>query len=186
MSFKAAAEFYTEKGEKLTTTDELKILGFRFGSRPNCTAHVDGIKRSFRGRYWLLIHLKQHHFSEEELLTAYKSMIRPLAEYCSVVFHSMLTDQQDEQIERLQSTALRYIYGYGPSYTAMREMSGLTTLRNRKVAACDKFARACAASPRFGDWFSEARATRTRHKAPYLEQYAKCERLFNSLSLIHI
>ena len=53
----------------------------------------------------MLIHMKQHHFTEEELVQAYK----PIAEYYSVVFHSMFTDQQDEQIERLQSTALHYI-----------------------------------------------------------------------------
>ena len=182
ISFKAAAVIYTESGEKLVSKDELKVLGFRFGRRPNCTAHVEGIRRSFRGRYWLLIHLKQHHFTEDELLVAYRSIIRPIAEYCSVVFHSMLTDQQDEQIERLQSTALRYIYGLGMTYEQMRQKSGLQTLRNRRVAACDKFAAACASSPRFCHWFPEniGRRRSSRHHAPYLEQYARCDRLKNS------
>ena len=57
-----------------------------------------------------------------------------------MVFHSMLTDKQDEQLERLQATALRYIYGFGVSYAKMREASGLDTLRERRIAACDKFA----------------------------------------------
>ena len=32
-----------------------------------------------------------------------------------------MIDQQDEELERLQATALRYIYGYGISYARMRE-----------------------------------------------------------------
>ena len=53
----------------------------------------------------------------------------------------MLTDQQDDQLERLQATALRYIYGFGPSYAKLREMAGLQTLRSRRVDLCDKFAK---------------------------------------------
>ena len=114
------------------------------------------------------------------LLVTYKSIIRPIAEYCSVVFHSMLTDQQDEQIELLQSSALRYIYGFGMSYEQMRQKSGLSTLRSCRIAACDKFTLSCASSPRFCRWFPENNTgRRSRHQLSYLEQYARCDRLKN-------
>ena len=181
MSFEAAAFIRAETGERLESGSQLKLLGFKFGQKPTCTEHVEGIWRSFRGRYWLLIHLKQHQFTTEELLTAYKSIIRPVAEYCSVVFHSMLTDRQDEQIERLQATALRYIYGFGPSYSTMRDWADLPTLRKRRIDACDKFAALCAASPRFSSWFPRARpARKSRHALPYVEEFARCQRLRNS------
>ena len=101
------------------------------------------MKKTFRGRYWLLIHMRHHYYSEAELVLAYKSLVRPIAEYCSVVYHSMLTDKMDEEVERLQATALRIIYGYGVLYVKMREMSGLETLRQRRIDAADKFARNC-------------------------------------------
>ena len=47
----------------------------------------------------------------------------------SIVFHSMLTDAQDEELEKLQATALRHIYGYGISYAKVLEESSLDTLR---------------------------------------------------------
>ena len=73
--------------------------------------------------------MRQNHCSEKDLVKAYTAIIRPIAEYCSVVFHSsMLSDKQDEQIERLQATALWYIFSYGIPYARMREMSGLATL----------------------------------------------------------
>ena len=181
ISFKAEAYFHSEEGLRLTTGDSLKLLGFRFGARPNCQAHVDAMKRSFRGRYWLLIHMRQHHYTTNELVKAYKTLVRPIAEYCSVVFHSMLTDKQDEEIERMQATALRYIYGFGQSYASMREESGLDTLRSRRIAACDKFAEKCLGNERFKDWFPLNRPGRTsRHTLTYKEEYARCERLKNS------
>ena len=92
----------------------------------------------------------------------------------------MLTDKQDEEIERLQSTALRYIYGYGVSYSKMREDAGLETLRQRRIDSTDKFARSCLASDRFGHWFPETKGRKSRHTPPYREDYARCDRLKNS------
>ena len=181
LSYTATAHIFTNDGQKLGTTDHMKVLGFHFGSKPTCSAHVQAIRKSFRGKYWLLIHLKQNQFTEAELLKVYKTIIRPIAEYCAPVFHSMLTDQQDEQLERLQSTALRYIYGYGPSYAALRELSGLPTLRQRRIDLCDKFAGKCLGSVRFRDWFPENKPTRrSRHSLKYKEEFARCDRLRNS------
>ena len=93
----------------------------------------------------------------------------------------MLTDKQDEEIEKLQATALRYIYGYGIPYAKMREYSKLPTLRQRRIEAADKFAASCAASDRFGQWFPPAApARRSRHTLDYREDYARCDRLKNS------
>ena len=139
-TFQARAHIYTTTGQRIDSGPSLKLLGFYFSSKPNCGAHVEAMRRSFRGKFWLLIHLKQNNYTEAELVRAYTTLVRPVAEYVAPVFHSMLTEQQDEQIERLQSTALRYIYGYGVSYRKMRELSGLSTLRQRRVELCDKFA----------------------------------------------
>ena len=181
-SFKARAHIYTISGTRIDSTDKLKLLGFNFGPRPTCHEHVESIRKTFRGRYWLIIHMKQNGFTEKEMLKAYTTIIRPIAEYVAPVFHSLLTDKQDQQIERLQATALMYIFGYGPSYAKMLEAAGIETLRSRRIALCDKFASKCLANPRFSErWFPEARRGRsTRQKSQYLEEFARCERLKNS------
>lgn len=108
------------------------------------------------------------------------TMVRPIAEYCAPVFHSMLTDDQDYALERMQATALRIIHGYGPSYAEMRQSAGIETLRQRSIELCDKFARKCVTSERFQSWFLPSRATRrTRHAMQYREDFARCERLRN-------
>ena len=64
----------------------------------------------------------------------------------------------------------------------MREDSGLPTLRQRKIDACDKFAEKCIGSERFKIWFPESKPTRrrSRHTLPYQELHARCDRLRNS------
>ena len=101
----------------------------------------------------MLRNLKKSGFTEDELLQVYKTMVRPVADYGAVVYHSSLTNQQDELVENLQNTALKCIYGPGLSGRRMREMAGILTLRRRREEMCDKFAQKCAANPLFADWF---------------------------------
>ena len=76
-------------------------------------------------------------------------MIRPVVDYACVVYHSSLTDEQDELLDRLQNQAVKCIYGFGLSGRRMREMSGLTTLRDWRIELCDKFAAKCQSSDHF-------------------------------------
>ena len=85
-----------------------------------------------RERVWILRHLGNSGFTEQELAVVYTTVIRPVVDYCCVVYHSLLTDEQDQIVERMQSQALKNIYGYKLSYTQMREKTGITTLRARR------------------------------------------------------
>ena len=160
----------------------MKVLGWHFSDRPNVTAQVDALKRRFRERYWVLRHLKKNDFTTEDLLKVYTTIVRPVADYMQEVYHSMLTDAQDEEIERLQSHALKCIFGAGTSARKLRELSGIGTLRERRILQCDKFAHKCADSDRFAAWFPrrEQLGRRTRNKDEFLEEFARCDRLANS------
>lgn len=73
LPFKAAAHIHSIDSQKIMSTDDLKVLAFRFEYRPTCPKQVEAIRKSFRGRYWLIIHMKQVGFTELELLKAYKT-----------------------------------------------------------------------------------------------------------------
>lgn len=114
-------------------------------------------------------------------MKTYVANILPIADYCSVVYHSMLTDEQDERLENAQVGALRAIFGYGVSARKLREKANIQTLRNRRIEQCDKFAEKCAASPRFSSWFPLKQGRRSARSAEvYKEEYARCDRLKNS------
>ena len=134
-------------------------------------------------RIWVLLHLQAFGFTQKELVRTYVMSIRPLADYCAPVYHSQLTDAQDEALERLQSLALKFIYGTDLSAGKMRQKSGLPTLRQRRIELSDKFAERALSNPRCKHWFPKKQQKRsTRHANPeiYVEKLARCERLKNS------
>ena len=180
-NFEASAFILDRDGVRVESTSKMKVLGWHFSSRPTPTAYIEVLKRRFRERYWTLRHLKHNGFTNEDLVRVYKSIVRPVADYMMEVYHSMITDRQDEEVERLQTHALWCIFSLGLSGRRMREMAGLSTLRERRIAACDKFAEKAASSDRFGHWFPlRSGRTSSRRGEKYVEEYARCNRLLNS------
>ena len=71
----------------------------------------------------------------------YIIFIRGYLEYCVPVWNAALTEEDKEDIERIQKTALKIILGegYGGYQTAL-EMCLLTTLEERREELCLSFA----------------------------------------------
>ena len=147
VAYEHVAVMEDSEGNCIRSGRSMKILGFHMSNKPNVSAHVEALRRHFWQRYWVLFHLKSFGFSQEELCKVYKTIIRPVADYCSVVYNSMLTDEQDEVLERCQAHALRCIFGRDLSYQQMRERAGVTTLRQRRLELSDKFAEKCIKIP---------------------------------------
>ena len=180
-NFVTSSFFLDVNGQRIDSGDKLKMLGWHFSSRPTVDAYLEVMKRRFRQRYWVLRHLKHNGFEEKDLVTVYKMMVRPVADYMMEVYHSMLTDHQDEAVERLQSHALKCIFGPRLSARRLRELAEVSTLTERRIEYCDKFARKCIESDRFCDWFPKKNSARiTRGGEEFEEKYARCERLYNS------
>ena len=124
-----------------------------FSNKPNVNARVEAVKRGVRARLWTLRNLKNSGFTEEELVRVYTAMIRPVADYAAVVYHSSLTDKQDEALDNLQNSALKMIFGTGISTRKMQSKAGISTLRARREALADKFADKCATMHLLQEWF---------------------------------
>ena len=98
-------------GQRITSGDGLRMLGFHFGNKPTVAVHVEKLRKRFRRRAWILMFLRHAGFNEDELAKVYRVIVRPVADYMSIVYHSMVTEQEDEVLERCQSQALKIIYG---------------------------------------------------------------------------
>ena len=100
-------------------------------------------------RLSMLTKLKYVGVKIEDLLEIYTLYIRSVTEYCSVVFHSSLTFEQSQSLERIQRTCLRVILGdMYMSYDSALEMSGLQTLHSRREKRCLDFALKSVKHPR--------------------------------------
>ena len=90
----------------------------------------------------ILTKLKYVRVPSEDLVDIYDLMIRSLTEYCSVVWHSRLTVEQTNKLERIQKICLKVILG--DSYTRYSEaldMCSLVSLHQRREDRCLNFAR---------------------------------------------
>ena len=120
--------------------DELKMLGYVFSRHPNAAALVEHIKKKFFARLWILRHLARSGASKNDLAKIFQTYIRPVIEYCTNVYHCLLTDEMSDAIENLQCVAMRLIYGRRTSYIRALDQSGLETLETRRHANFKKIA----------------------------------------------
>ena len=168
--------------ERIRSTDSLKLLGFTFGSESNVNCHVIEIQRRFRARFWALIHLKKSGFKAKELFDLYKIFIRPVIEFCAVVYHSMLTNKQVLEIERLQKQVVKLVFGWEQSYTDICQRYNIETLEERRKTMLDRFVMKTTANPRFSESWYPLRlpGPEVRDRRIYMEATARTHRYYNS------
>ena len=81
MSYTVEGGFLDTDGNMLRSGGKMKALGFYMDRRPGCHTHVEALGRRMREVTWVLRHLGQAGFKEEELATVYKTVIRPVLDY---------------------------------------------------------------------------------------------------------
>ena len=78
---------------------------------------IEYISLKYNKAVWVIAHLKRAKIDYNVILKVYCTMLRPLLEYCAVVYNPMLNNDQVDRLERLQRVALRVIYGFELSYS---------------------------------------------------------------------
>ena len=140
--------------ETVSSSTELKLLGFCLGSDPNMNAQMELIQAKFRGRFWSLIHMRRAGICGLELFRMYSVFVRPLIEYNSVVYHPMLTRQQANQLEKMQRKVIRLCFGFELPPSHYARLHSLSSLEERREEAARKFTAKALRNPRFAPkWF---------------------------------
>ena len=90
MLFLPGTYIITQSGKVASSgwNDTMKLLGFHLSNRPAIHAHVEALRKRFCQRLWILIHLRNFGFTEQELVQVYITTVQPVEEYCVVVYHS--------------------------------------------------------------------------------------------------
>ena len=114
----------------------------------------------------------------EDLLHNYKQFVRVMLEYCSVVWHSSLTEQQSRSLERCQSVCLRVILGDNfISYEAALEITGLQKLSERRQSRCLGYGLKSIKHPENKRFFPENPnlnlTLSARQREPYIVNFAR-------------
>ena len=112
--------------------NSMKMLGVTLDCDRSFRTHISNMRSRLRRRTWALSKLRKKGLCEEKLIKAYTSLIRPVVEHASPVWHSSITAEQSEVLERQQIQALKNIYGTGLSAQKMRIKADIPTLRARR------------------------------------------------------
>ena len=141
------------------------------------------VKKSYK-RMIMLHNLFDFGMSEDEMIEICILYIRSVVECSAVAWHSELTAADRLSIERVQKVALRIILKEGyEDYEHALEVSGLTSLNDRRTKLCKQFATKCTKSLKTCHMFPlNPRSTSldTRHTEKFYVQHAKTGRLKNS------
>ena len=115
-------------GTAIAGSPSMKVLGLTLDSNFSFNSHVRSLCSRMRSHTWTLLRLKRAGLTEEGLINTYKTLIRPLVEYVSPVWHPIINASQSVAIERQQTQALMNIYGPNMSARKMRNKVDLKTL----------------------------------------------------------
>ena len=173
----------TAGGHTIRSTDLMKLLGFMLDEDGGVNTQVEMIQKKFRARFWSLIHLRKSGFKGCALFSLYKTFVRPIIETNSVIYHSMLTINQRDCIERLQKVVTKLCFGYDDSYAKILTDHGIETLEERRIGAVKKFVAKALANDRFRTkWFIPRPAVETnlRTRKPFIENRARTSRYMKS------
>ena len=114
------------------------------------------------------------------LLDLYYKHVRSIVEYASPAWSSMITDENKNEIERVQKCAFYIIFGPN-SYQKTLKNNNIISLQERRVKLAEKFAKKCADSPTFSTWFNKKeQRINTRNPLTYYEVPARCNRWMSS------
>ena len=130
--------------DKLERISVTKLLGVWISEDMSWSRNCQEICRKAFSRLSMITKLKYVGICQKDLIDIYVLFIRSVAEYCSVSFHSSLTQEQIRKLEGIQKTCLKVILGDRyESYHSALETLGLESLEERRKQRCLNFALKC-------------------------------------------
>ena len=140
---RAQADFNTRltlNNTNIEQVHEARVLGVVLTDDLKFERNTQDIcKRAF-ARISMITKLKYVGVSIPDLIDVFSLFVRSLLEYCSVSWHSSLTQEQSDDIERVQRTALKVILGKEyTDYQSSLNKCGLESLYSRREKRCLTF-----------------------------------------------
>ena len=165
--------------EAVNSSTSMKLLGFMISAN-GMQEQVAMMKEKFRKKFWSLLHLRRAGLTGGRLFRMYASMVRPVLETNSVVFHPMITKTQALELERLQKMVVRLCFGHHRHYGEVLQEMELMSLEDRRTRAVERFTMKALKNERFaGRWFRRRPGIDTdlRNRRPYIEKRCRTERM---------
>ena len=124
---------------------ETKLLGTIIQNNLRWDSNTAYIVKRANSRMLLLRKLSEFGAPKDDLKTIYVSYIRSILEQSAVVWHFSLTEENKQDLERVQKTCLKIILkGRYRDYNSSLDLLDLEDLNTRREKLCQKFAQQSA------------------------------------------
>ena len=170
----------TLKGDPVEIVDQYKSLGIILSKDLKWNLNTDKIVKSANMRMKILHSAAKFTSNISDLKVIYKQYIRSVLEYGANVWHSGLTNQNKNDIERLQKSSLKIILRNNyESYQKALKFLNMDSLEKRREKLNMNFAKKCLKIERMKHLFelnAKPHSMKTRDIVKYKVKKAKKER----------
>ena len=174
----------TLKEQNIEIVAKAKLLGVIITDDLKWEENTASLVKRANSRMELLRKVASFGTSAEEKRNIYILYIRSVLEQSCVVWHSSLTKQNQEDLERVQKSAVRIINGKDiPDYDEALVQANLDSLETRRKELCLNFALKCVKSQKSKNLFPlrvKEHEMEIRDQEKYCVQNANTDRLKNS------
>ena len=166
-----------------------KLLGTIITDDLKWDANCANLVKKANGRMELMRKVSSFGLDKEELKNIYFLFVRSVLEQSATVWHSSLTQENKEDLERVQKSAIRIIMGEEfKGYQKSLDKLDIETLDARRESVCLNFALKTSKNPKMKKMFplkDKHHDMQTRQPEKYVVQHANTERLKKS-SIIYM
>jgi hypothetical protein len=170
------------KNENVEVIEKTKLLGTIISNDLKWDSNTSFIVKKANARMALLRRVAGFNPPEEDLKDIYILFVRSILEQSATVWHSSISEENKNDLERVQKTALKVILrekytGYNQGLAKL----GLESLEIRRENLCLNFANKCIKSERLKHMFPlNQHNVNKRNKETYEVQFANTGRLQKS------
>ena len=167
----------------LETISETRLLGTIISSDLSWEKNTQYITKRGYARMTILRKLYEFDIPEEDLVIIYCLYVRSVLEFNSSVWFSSLTQEEKDDIERVQRCACKIILKEEyTSYEAALDRLKLDNLSERRKKLATRFAKKCTTHDKFAELFplNDKNALNLRNAEQYQVKFAKTLRLCKS------
>jgi hypothetical protein len=173
----------SHNGDDMQVIDETKLLGTIITNDLKWHRNTEDIVKRANARMRILHKISEFSAPVEDMVQIYVSYIRSILEQSCTIWHSSLTQEDIDDLERVQKSAMRIILKENyQTYDQALETLMLSKLSERREKMCLRFAKNCAKNDLTSDLFplNPTRGLGTRNKETYTVQQANTDRLKDS------
>ena len=170
--------------EQIEVIDSTRLLGTIIQNDLTWDMNTASLVKKANGRMELLRRVASFGTPSKDLRELYFIFVRSILEQSATVWHSSLTQENANDLERVQKSALRIILGERyKSYKEGLAQLEIETLAERREILCLNFALKCVKNERMKTMFpvnEKLHSMKTRNEDKFKVQFANTGRLQTS------